>query len=60
MSDLIESIRTIKNECRKHPMCKNCPIYHEDSGCLVEPLPCDWGIRDSEDLQKGSEEDALD
>lgn len=53
MMNLIDAIKTIKNECRKHLMCKNCPIYNNDKGCLVEPLPCDWEIRDSEDLQKG-------
>ena len=60
MSDLIESIRTIKNECREHPMCKNCPIYDEKNGCIVEPLPCDWKISNSAESQKGSEENEID
>lgn len=56
MKNLIEALKTIKNECREHPMCKNCPIYDEDSGCIVEPLPCDWEIsNDVEQLKGGAE-----
>ena len=42
MRELIEAFVTIQNECYKHFMCTQCPMYDEE--CLVEKLPTEWDV----------------
>lgn len=45
MEELIKALNTIKEECKKHGNCDECPIGNDDCDCLVgDSSPEDWNI----------------
>ena len=55
MGDLVQTLKTIKEECKKNFMCRDCVFY--EGSCILEPVPADWKINDDSCLQKGSDVD---
>lgn len=48
MKELIEALKVIKEECKKHEeTCTDCPMYKNGQGCLVRyQEPEYWAIND--------------
>ena len=55
---LLESLRTIKAECKRHRVCEDCVMWSY-FGCLLDtPCPCDWDIEDLEGCHGREKENA--
>ena len=43
--ELLEALKTIREECEKH-ICRNCPMRtHNDRCAIREKFPSDWKLR---------------
>lgn len=48
MEKLIESLHTIKDECKSHTNCERCPLGDPNGSCKIDKCyPEDWGINDN-------------
>ena len=47
MKKLIEALHTIKDECKEHINCSQCPMGTTDCDCLIRDVnPNHWKIND--------------
>lgn len=51
--DLIEALKVIREECKKHTNCETCHLRDYDGGgCCITRTPENWELSCDDDVQK--------